>query len=903
MDGLDKTREKRNHNLKEASYYDLTSSGRNIKPAGDGDGAKNKDGIYSAAVVYAAACNNKSYITFPNTNEYLGQEVDGEGGKKYKTTYDSPTAFEDLQKLFSTRRIKKITSEGCASQDGRLVAKGKANTQLAADRTWAFTELIDKLNNTIYEDKGNSDVFDEWRQNKKEDTHKVVYRDRTDAPKGESSIESKNDRYAKLIIEFETEGSSSAVTQGNENKVTPKQNDDGSVSQPTVSEKTETEKRNENETNVNRKEINDLLKQLQERYKKLLDYRDRFEAVDCENGGRCYIDTRYNNRTKYIGLGIFLFMGANSPMYVETMNYRCGYRKLYYKTIDKQLFLVGYYEYDKNKKSFDGRSIQIIEDNDVLGKSPSEFLERSSRFPIYMVPNDFNFTKCKNESKAQNDDVFRVEDCYDYYGKISDIPADATCGRGGDNNTVIEKYTPANVKDLILMKDDSGKYVNEKIFENYYNTLVGGKFTQEFNDDKPYLQYPQYVYEYTEEVDKVITVAEEAKDIAEKLFEKIGKGEGLAEEQAEAEESKGQEKNDLQAERIDKEKELDAALVQFNEECLKGTISYVTGIKPGENLDNDKRNVLLDRLENIQIDDEKNKKCLGIWTDCKILKQALADITKELDEIRSEDDKDANPAENNGQVVNTDWEQDKTSKYVGYNPVRIGSEEGDTSIYKDPNGNYWVEVEDGRLQRLERKIKTRFATNGKSLPPGVEEGEADSNHFRYDQEYYFFRQLEKHDPIVFERLMKKLQYFDPAFHSMTPEGFNARLTFLNQCTRQGNTITMSDKYGKTANNLAFGRPPFCVLRLGDFYNQMIVINSINFDYSVSDGILWDLNPEGAGVQPLLCRVSMNFNFIGGSDMAGPVRRLTLLKSENPDLLFCSGLAASPLQCLSVLNHP
>ena len=34
-----------------------------------------------------------------------------------------------------------------------------------------------------------------------------------------------------------------------------------------------------------------------------------------------------------------------------------------------------------------------------------------------------------------------------------------------------------------------------------------------------------------------------------------------------------------------------------------------------------------------------------------------------------------------------------------------------------------------------------------------------------------------------------------------------------------------------------------------------------------------MNTEGIGMQPLLARVSISFNFIGGSDMARPVRRL------------------------------
>ena len=91
---------------------------------------------------------------------------------------------------------------------------------------------------------------------------------------------------------------------------------------------------------------------------------------------------------------------------------------------------------------------------------------------------------------------------------------------------------------------------------------------------------------------------------------------------------------------------------------------------------------------------------------------------------------------------------------------------------------------------------------------------------------------------------------------------------------------MGDRAGRTANNLAFGRPPYCVLRLGDFYNQMIVINSLSFDYSVSDGITWDLNTEGNGVQPMLCKVTLDVTFIGGGDITGPVRRLQNAMSFN-----------------------
>ena len=160
----------------------------------------------------------------------------------------------------------------------------------------------------------------------------------------------------------------------------------------------------------------------------------------------------------------------------------------------------------------------------------------------------------------------------------------------------------------------------------------------------------------------------------------------------------------------------------------------------------------------------------------------------------------------------------------------------------------------------------------------IDNNKTDFNKSRYDQEYYFFRALKYKDRMTYDKVMKKIQYFDPAFHSMTPEGFSARLNFLNQCMRAGNTVTASDGiHAKSANNLAFGRPPFCVLRLGDWYNQMIVIDNISISY---DPLVWDLNEEGIGVIPLIANVSMSFKFIGGGDLGGPVRRLQNAMSFN-----------------------
>ena len=154
-----------------------------------------------------------------------------------------------------------------------------------------------------------------------------------------------------------------------------------------------------------------------------------------------------------------------------------------------------------------------------------------------------------------------------------------------------------------------------------------------------------------------------------------------------------------------------------------------------------------------------------------------------------------------------------------------------------------------------------------------------SEDVRYDNEAKFFTLLEKEEPFLHHKISDKIKYFDPAFHSISPEGFNARLTFLQQCTRQGPTIGSSDNYteNNTANNLAFGRPPVCILRIGDFYYTKIIIDGLTINF---DPLMWDLNTEGIGVMPMIADINLRFKFIGGSSLAGHITRLQNALSFN-----------------------
>lgn len=191
------------------------------------------------------------------------------------------------------------------------------------------------------------------------------------------------------------------------------------------------------------------------------------------------------------------------------------------------------------------------------------------------------------------------------------------------------------------------------------------------------------------------------------------------------------------------------------------------------------------------------------------------------------------------------------------------------------NGNTFNEI-------INNNIEDENNINQTQISPKIlrKKSSVYNKHGRYENEGEFFTRISIDEPLMKEKIINKIKYFDPAFHSISPEGFNSRLTFLQQCTRQGHTIDAADKNGyvsETAGNLAFGRPPICVLRVGDFYYTRIVIESLNIDY---DPLTWDMNPEGIGMQPMIANINISFKFIGGGDLGGPISRLQNAVSFN-----------------------
>jgi hypothetical protein len=137
----------------------------------------------------------------------------------------------------------------------------------------------------------------------------------------------------------------------------------------------------------------------------------------------------------------------------------------------------------------------------------------------------------------------------------------------------------------------------------------------------------------------------------------------------------------------------------------------------------------------------------------------------------------------------------------------------------------------------------------------------------------YFEVLKQDNPFIYDSIKEKLKYFQPAFHSMTPEGLNSRLTFLQQCARPGETIPTigpnGEKLYNDALNTSFGAPPVLVLRVGDFFNTKIIPTGINFVYDKT----WDMNPEGIGFQPMIVEVNLSFNLVGGMGLKNPIDTL------------------------------
>jgi hypothetical protein len=107
--------------------------------------------------------------------------------------------------------------------------------------------------------------------------------------------------------------------------------------------------------------------------------------------------------------------------------------------------------------------------------------------------------------------------------------------------------------------------------------------------------------------------------------------------------------------------------------------------------------------------------------------------------------------------------------------------------------------------------------------------------------------------------MVKNLAFQPAFFSGDKVDFVTKMDFLGKLTRPSSA--------KSNSGFSFTRPPVCHIKLGDWWDSDIIIDSVSFNMTNAP---WTL--DGGRVQPMWATVSINFKFVGsyGSSNGLPV---------------------------------
>ncbi|MFW6246920.1 MAG: hypothetical protein ACOC22_01960 [bacterium] len=224
---------------------------------------------------------------------------------------------------------------------------------------------------------------------------------------------------------------------------------------------------------------------------------------------------------------------------------------------------------------------------------------------------------------------------------------------------------------------------------------------------------------------------------------------------------------------------------------------------------------------------------------------------------------------------------------IEFEEINVGSSDSQTTEADTPEAKRerWVEIKIERNSRdilQPRELSAIEQQQNEEIANRKQELEDLADSINRQNEYYLNERGSGDD----KGLLKGFQaasgrYFSPVFHSQTPEDFHRRLTFLQQCMRQGaalKTKVEEDESGIIrARNSVFGRQPICILRIGDFFHTKVIIENLTIDY---DEAPWDTNPEGFGMQPMIANITLQLKLIGGQSLRGPINALQNAVSFN-----------------------
>jgi len=160
-----------------------------------------------------------------------------------------------------------------------------------------------------------------------------------------------------------------------------------------------------------------------------------------------------------------------------------------------------------------------------------------------------------------------------------------------------------------------------------------------------------------------------------------------------------------------------------------------------------------------------------------------------------------------------------------------------------------IETQIGSLEEEERKTKSNESYS-ENLPNGNNLYKFIESFQEVDKDGGFTESKAENTAAKLAEMKRNIQ-FQPSYFSGSKVDFLERMEFISKLTRPSRNKTTGD------SGFSFTKAPVSHLRLGDWFNHDIVVNSVSYDYADAP---WTL--DGGKVYPMWCNVTINFNIIG-----------------------------------------
>ena len=242
----------------------------------------------------------------------------------------------------------------------------------------------------------------------------------------------------------------------------------------------------------------------------------------------------------------------------------------------------------------------------------------------------------------------------------------------------------------------------------------------------------------------------------------------------------------------------------------------------------------------------------------KLEQEELRKIKKEQQDSLSENSKKQEELNNNSNDVGEDGKEVNNSEEVAAKKSAQDKKEAKERKKAKSAASAELTAEAERLKA--EAAKTVEAIGASELVGNTRTNYSESNNTSGNIYNLDMTKLERNgdeiickpqDSIKRINTMKKGLMFQPAFFSGDKVDFVRKVEFLSKLTRP------SAAPEKPNTGFSFTKPPISHIKLGDWWDHDIVVDSVSYDYADAP---WTL--DGGRVQPMWVKVSISFKIIG-----------------------------------------